>query len=358
MRRKLKVGLVGFGRWGRKLARGLLALPQLELVGVCDNAQAAYESLRLLGAEGVAAYSELNPLLQHPQIEALVVATPADSHAQIARAGLQAGLHVFVEKPLALSVADAGEVLDCAQLGNKVLMVGHILHHDPAVIAARRLIQGGPNHDISLCLSQRINVGQAAPLAAWWDLAPHDLALFLSVLGKGPQHLEIDLDEVRVDSSVRLQQGIGRLSVGFGQERVRRMAWIGSERALCLCDEPGLPRLVEAQLTPGAAQLLQAAQGAGATVAELWRQLAQATRSRREIPVPASDALSTQLEHFAHCALQGLQPISNAAEGMAVVELLALGEALAQQRNIGKHCNTVKLINGVKHASAALPAPV
>ncbi|HTM44098.1 MAG TPA: Gfo/Idh/MocA family oxidoreductase [Polyangiaceae bacterium] len=340
MQRKLKVGLVGFGRWGRKLAHGLLNSPQVELLGVCDRAFNAGQTLPLCGAELVATCNELGALLQHSKIEALVVATPADSHAELSRAALQAGLHVFVEKPLALNVEDANDLLRCARSVRRIMMVGHILHHDPAVIAARRWIQDGADRDISLCLSERINVGHIHPLTAWWDLAPHDLSLFLSLLGASSRRIAIAANHGVLDATIGFQCGTGRLRVGFGPERIRRMAWIGGGSALLLNDAPGRPRLAQAVLNPGAA-LRFVAKHRDFSMTELWRRLDEVTESACEIAVPSADALNAQFAHFAHCALRGQRPTSDGAEGAAVVELLAAGEALLQPRSVEKPRNAL-----------------
>ena len=134
------IALLGCGYWGKNLARNLQELGALRLV--CDPA----ESGRTAAAEnapGVSISSEFNDALRSGDIEAVVIATPAETHFELAVAALNAGKDVFVEKPLALQASEGKQLKDLAQELGRVLMVGHLLEYHPAVVRLHELIDAG-----------------------------------------------------------------------------------------------------------------------------------------------------------------------------------------------------------------------
>src|SRR5712691_1638085 len=120
---QIRVGVVGLGYWGPNLARNLAAIP------ACEQARAE-QALRFPGARTSA---DIDELLADPQLDAVVLATPVPTHAQLAVAVAGAGKHCFVEKPLATNVTDAQRAIDAAEAAGTILMVGHLLEYHPAV---------------------------------------------------------------------------------------------------------------------------------------------------------------------------------------------------------------------------------
>lgn len=179
-----QVALVGFGPWGRNIARVLHQLGAL--AGVCDPdpaartaAQAAYPGLPTW-----AAADEL------PADLAVAIASPAALHAQQAHWFLARGQHVFVEKPIALQVTDCPPLLQLAKQNKLVLMVGHLLHHHPAVIALDQLVQQGALGRLQYLYSNRLNLGRfRREENSLWSFAPHDIAVMLRLVGASPQRV-------------------------------------------------------------------------------------------------------------------------------------------------------------------------
>src|SRR5207245_11332913 len=127
-----RVGVVGLGYWGPNLARNLAAIPGCELRWLCDprpearaRAERAFAGARVTG--------ELSELLEDPALDAVLLATPVPTHAELAASVLQAGKHCFVEKPLATRASEAERVVSAATRTGKTLMVGHLLEFHPAV---------------------------------------------------------------------------------------------------------------------------------------------------------------------------------------------------------------------------------
>lgn len=179
----MRVGLVGLGYWGPNLARNFDALPGVELAWICDGREeirdkfaAIYRQARLTG--------DLEELLADDTLDAVVLATPVPTHADLAVRVLDAGKHCFVEKPLALTVADAERAVEAAQRAGKVLMVGHLLQYHPGVNKLKELVDSGELGDIHYIYGNRLNLGQVRTEEnALWSLGAHDISVLLHLAG-------------------------------------------------------------------------------------------------------------------------------------------------------------------------------
>jgi predicted dehydrogenase len=194
--------VVGTGDWGRNLIRNLAAVGTL--CGLADERPEALAPLRTLYP---AARFTLDPLelLADPEIEAVAIATNSSSHYAVARAALEAGKHVLVEKPLAQSSEDAAHLVRLAAERRRVLMVGHLLIYHPAVAKLRELLASGELGDIYYLYSQRVNLGKIRQDEnALWSFGPHDVAVILDLLGLMPvrvsavghAYLQPDIEDV------------------------------------------------------------------------------------------------------------------------------------------------------------------
>jgi predicted dehydrogenase len=187
----LRVAVVGAGYWGPNLVRNFGSSPDWEVVALCDlDAQRA---AAVLGPRStVDIETSLEALLARDDVDAVAVATPADTHCAIALAALEAGKHVLVEKPIASSRADAERMVARAEELGLVLMCDHTYCYTPAVQHLRALVQGGELGDILFVDSVRINLGLVrSDVDVFWDLAPHDLSILDFVLPGGLSPLEV-----------------------------------------------------------------------------------------------------------------------------------------------------------------------
>lgn len=181
----MKIGLVGCGYWGRNIARNL---HQMGLLGaVCDPSTKVLESVPTL-YPGALATKSIDDLLRSKDIDAIAVASPAAQHATAAKAALLAGKDVFVEKPLALDVKDAKELIALAKRKKRVLMVGHILQYHPAIRKLKELVDSGELGVIQYVYSNRLNLGKIRHEEnILWSFAPHDISVILLLLGRLPK---------------------------------------------------------------------------------------------------------------------------------------------------------------------------
>jgi UDP-2-acetamido-3-amino-2,3-dideoxy-glucuronate N-acetyltransferase len=184
------VAVVGCGYWGKNLVRVFSQLGAL--AQVCDTDAQRLQSLAVQG-DLPQRTTQLADVLGNPGIQAVAVATPAATHFEIVRQCLAAGKDVYVEKPLALNVADGRQLVALAQERSRILMVGHILLYHPAVIKLRQLIEQGALGRILYCYSNRLNMGLIRTEEnILWSFAPHDISVMLHLLGEEPVAAEAE----------------------------------------------------------------------------------------------------------------------------------------------------------------------
>lgn len=181
----VKVGIIGAGHFGPKLARNFYELPNAELAWVCDLRQDRLDHIAGL-YPGVRTTQDYGDLLAS-DVDAIVIATPVSTHHAFAMQALRAGKHIFVEKPIAASVAQAMEIAETADGLRRIAMVGHIYQYNPACNVVRELICSGALGQVYYIHTTRFNLGLLQPdVNVIWDLAPHDLSILLHVLGADP----------------------------------------------------------------------------------------------------------------------------------------------------------------------------
>jgi predicted dehydrogenase len=182
----IQIGVVGLGYWGPNLARNFAGLADADLRWICDGSEQA-RAKAATQFPGARVTAEIDDLLSDPELDAVVLATPVPTHADLAVLVLEAGKHCFVEKPLAQSVADAERALDAAAEAGKILMVGHLLEYHPGVLKLKELAHGGELGEIYYIYGNRLNLGKLrADENALWSLGAHDVSVLLALAGEEP----------------------------------------------------------------------------------------------------------------------------------------------------------------------------
>ncbi len=177
------------GYWGPNLLRGLLELPGVDVTYICDLSEERLSSFarRYPGATPTSCYEDL---LQDPELDAIVIATPVFTHFDLAAAALRAGKHTFVEKPLAASTGEASELIELAEDRDLRLMCGQTFLYSPPVREVKRLIDTHELGDIFFISSSRVNLGlHQRDVSVIWDLGPHDFSILLHWLGEVPDSM-------------------------------------------------------------------------------------------------------------------------------------------------------------------------
>jgi predicted dehydrogenase len=182
----IRVGIIGCGYWGPNLVRTLSETEGALVARVSDLRPGRCEFIAKRYPWLVTS-PQAEAILSDPQIDAVVVATPPDTHVVLAAEALRQGKHVFVEKPLATSVAAAEHLVELAEEMNRTLVVGHLFLYAPAVTSIRSLLRSGDLGTIYYISSTRANLGPPnAQIDVLWDLAPHDLSIILDLMNEAP----------------------------------------------------------------------------------------------------------------------------------------------------------------------------
>ncbi|HXG76413.1 MAG TPA: Gfo/Idh/MocA family oxidoreductase [Gaiellaceae bacterium] len=180
----MRVAQAGLGNWGKNLARNFAELA--ELAWLCDTDEAKRDVVASRHP-GVRFTTDFGDLLADETVEAIVVATPVPTHYELARQALEAGKHVFVEKPPAMTGAEIAELVSLAEERDRVLMPGHLLLYHPGVQRVKELVDAGELGDVLCVYGNRQNLGVIRPYEnALWSLGVHDLSVILYLLDEDP----------------------------------------------------------------------------------------------------------------------------------------------------------------------------
>ncbi|MCB0184650.1 MAG: Gfo/Idh/MocA family oxidoreductase, partial [Caldilineaceae bacterium] len=179
----VQIGIIGCGYWGPNHVRVFEELPEATLSWVCDRREDRLTAMRTRHPQ-VRTTCSVAELLASA-VDAVVIATPIATHAELAMHALCAGKHVLLEKPMATTVEEAEALVAMGQRQHRVLMIGHTFEYNPAVETLRQLIASGELGDIYYVNSTRVNLGLFQPdVNVIWDLAPHDVSILQFILGQ------------------------------------------------------------------------------------------------------------------------------------------------------------------------------
>ena len=307
-----RVAVLGGGHWGRNLVRTFAERGVLDAV-VDPDADAA----RALADRHGVKHRELDDVIGDPAIDALVIAAPARLHAELALAAVTAGKHVFVEKPLALDVADAEAVVQAAERAGVVLMVGHLLQYHPAFLALRDLVADGSLGSLRYLYSNRLNLGRfRREENILWSFAPHDLSMLLALVGEAPS-------EVSAVGSTFLSSGVPDVTtthLGFpgGQRAHVFVSWLHPFKEQRLVVVGSEAMAVFDDLQPWSDKLTVFEHGVE------WDGATPVPVRAEGVPIPLaeSEPLGLECEHFLECVRTGATPRTDGREGLRVLRVL------------------------------------
>ncbi|HLL91639.1 MAG TPA: Gfo/Idh/MocA family oxidoreductase [Solirubrobacteraceae bacterium] len=316
--RPIRVGVVGLGYWGPNLARNLAAIPGCQLAWLCDASTHARERMAPY-FPNARMTDTLEDLLGDDDLDAVVLATPVPTHAELTVAVARAGKHCFVEKPLATNAADAQRAVAAAERAGRVLMVGHLLEYHPAVTRLKELIDGHELGELYYIYGNRLNLGKLrADENALWSLGAHDVSVVLHLvdeepvecLAQGACYVREGIQDV-VFCYLRFPSGIvAHLHLSWlDPHKERRITVVGSRRMTTFDD-----MLIEGKLTVYDKGFDEDTRSWGEYIARSGD-----TFSPR---IPNVEPLRIECEHFLECARTGAQPRSDGHSGLRVVRVL------------------------------------
>lgn len=311
---KTNLALVGSGYWGKNLARIFAALEAL--AAICDTSEPVLEHFQQLYPD-VKTSLALSTVLADDSINSLAIATPAETHFVLAREALYAGKHVFVEKPLALSLDEAEELAALADEKGLVLMVGHLLQYHPAFLALLEMARSGALGKINYIQSNRLNLGKIRREEnSLWSFAPHDISMLLaladeepeSVLAIGGNYLHEKIADVTT-THLKFPSGMrGHIHVSWLHPFKEQKLIVVGDKKMAVFDDT----------QPWDSKLLLYAHSID------WQQGAPTpTKAEPEAaPLDTGEPLKAECQHFLDCIAEKQAPRTDGYEGIRVLRVL------------------------------------
>lgn len=316
---------IGYGYWGKNLARNFSELGVLKAIIDADP-KASSAAAAALGTKAIS----FEDMLAAPDIDAVSIASPAEMHFGQAMAALEAGKHVYVEKPLALNVAEAERLHALALRSGLTLMVGHLLQYHPVYVKLRAMVEAGELGPLLYVYSNRLSLGKfRREENVLWSFAPHDISMVLGLFGGEPYH-------VTAQGNVSYTPGIADMVTmqmhfpGGGSGHVQ-VSWMHpfKEQRLVVIGEKAMAVFEDSQPDWGQKlKLYRHRIDRGGPVPVPEKAEAEA------IIVPRSEPLRNECTHFIACIDERRTPITDGVEGLAVLRCLQKAE-LALQENLG-----------------------
>ncbi len=328
---KIRVAQLGVGYWGPNLLRNLVNHERFEVAGVVELSASRRDYVKTT-YPAIKVCSSVDEVLLDPNIDALIIATPVHTHADLALRALNAGKHILVEKPLASSVQDAEEIAYLSRQKKLVAMSGHTFLFNSAVRFLKDLINNGELGQVRYVYSQRLNLGRIrSDVDALWNLAPHDVSIVqylfgdptpLSVTRAGMDYVQRGIDDVVFLNITYPNKVLVNIHVSWlDPQRVRKMVVVGSdkmaiyddaqENKIMICDK-GIDRMAVLGEnmdydTPPAAQF--------------------GHRSGKVITpkINYTEPLNAELSHFAECIHDGVECLTGPEHAIKVIRILTAG---------------------------------
>lgn len=329
----IRVGMIGYGYWGPNLLRNLIKTEDCSVVSVADLNPAKLKVVKRLYAflEVSASSSQL---LEDPDIDAVVIATPIATHYELAKQALLRGKHVLIEKPMTVTTAQANDLIRLAELKQKILMVDHTFMYTGAVRKIKRIIDSGELGEFYFFDSVRINLGLLQPdVNVLWDLAPHDFSIMtylidkepisVAAVGTAPVRWNGWKNESVVYITVEFADGtLAHFHVNWlSPVKVRRMLISGSRKMIAY---DHLDKDFQVKVFDKGVEI--------SDDTGRYRALVEYRMGDMLVPkIDQKEALEALCEDFVRCARTGTRPLTDGNSGLRVVQLLEAAQRSLDQ---------------------------
>ena len=329
MQTKVSVALIGAGYWGKKLLPKFVQSSGSLVKAVCDIHPAHRAEINQTYPD-IPTTTSFDDILSDPDIAAVILATPLATHFSLARKAIEAGKHMWIEKPLALRVQEGRELVGLSQSRGTALFVDHTFLYDPAVRKIRDLIAHGELGHVHHIYSQRLNLGRIKRDSnVWWNSAPHDVSILLYLLGSAPRSIALHGYRCLQSNLEDLNMAVLEMSDGASAfiyhnwlfpENTARLTAIGSKRML----------VYEGKFEKRAVTLYDYVVGERSNEVDLQyppttipsKMIAERTLSG----LTAEEPLALAVDDFLASIRQGHPPVSDGAFSLRVLEVLEAGE--------------------------------
>lgn len=337
----IKVAVIGCGYWGPNLIRNLIQIPESKVKYCCDLDEEKLKRIKSLYPEPKVTQN-YQEVLNDPKVEAVAIATPVYTHFELAKQMLEAGKHVFVEKPLTHTSQEARELIKLAKKKGKVLMVGHTFLYTAAVNKLKELIDSGELGDVLYISSQRRNLGLFQDdINVVWDLGTHDISVILYLLNgrlgekdcrivaTGQSHFLSENEDVAFITLNFADKVVANLHLSWLDPcKIRNMTVVGSRKMVVYDDIETLEKVK--------------IYDKGVLVPNSHNSFGEFQLSYRygDISIPRlkqEEPLKVELSHFLDCIREGKKPLTDGENGYQVVRMIEkINESLKNGGKGGK----------------------
>lgn len=340
--RQVGIAVVGAGYWGPNLIRNFYENDSTELKAVCDLDP---KKLAKIGKRypSAALVTDYNDLLANPEVEAVAIATPVHTHYPLAKKALEAGKHVLVEKPMAMTSAECMELIAIADERNLTLMVDHTFVYHGAVKRIKDEVDSGSLGELLYFDSVRINLGLfQSDINVVWDLAPHDLSIMDYIIGKTPLSIQASgachagngIEDIAYITVTFEGNMIAHFHVSWlSPVKVRQILVGGANKMIVYDDLQPMEKLriydKGITLNHPESEEERYANLVGYRVGDMMAPNLDLT-----------EALKYEMAHFADCIKTGMRPITDGNAGLRVVQIL---EAANESIRTGRPVNIAEL---------------
>jgi predicted dehydrogenase len=322
----MKAAVIGAGYWGPNLIRNFLAHDEIEGVVACDRDEARLAKMRK-SFYGIETNGDPNEVIDRPDIDIVVIATPVSTHYELAKRALNAGKHCFIEKPMTASTTEAEELIELSSQKKLTLFVDHTFIYTGAVRKMKEIITSGRLGQIYYFDSVRINLGLFQhDVNVVWDLAPHDLSIMdylideppVAVSALGSCHVGNDLEDIAYLTLEFQNNLIAHFHVNWLAPMKIRKTLIGGTRSMIVYDDTETSEKVKVY-----------DKGIDVTTREgVYNTLVQYRTGDMLSPrIDQEEALSVGTRHFLDCVSNGLRPTTDGEAGLNVVRILEASDA-------------------------------
>jgi predicted dehydrogenase len=328
----VRVAQLGCGYWGPNLLRNFSAQADCHVVVVAEN-----DPKRRQYVEATYPRTRTSPdwqsVIDDPDIDAVVIATPASTHFALAKAALEADKHVFIEKPLAKSLVEADELVALAEARTRILMVGDTFLYNEAVRYLKRLVKQGDLGEIYYIYTQRLNLGQVrTDVNAWWNLAPHDVSILLylmdwelpvSVSAHGIDYVQPGIEDVVFANLTWASRVTAHIQVSWLDPGKTRKVTVVGNRKMVVYDDVVDDKI--AILDKGIDRVPMAGERMDYDFFSKY-QLLQRTGDILLPRINLQEPLKVEAGHFLDCVRTGETPLTGPHHGRSVVAVLEAGQ--------------------------------
>jgi len=325
------IAVVGCGYWGPNLVRNLYETRECQQIYCCDLDRSRLEKIKER-YPSVGIEQNYRRLLANSHLDAVAIATPVSTHFELAMAAIEAGKHVFVEKPFTATSSEGQRLIELAERNHRVLMVGHTFEYSPPVLKIKEIIQHGELGKLYYISASRVNLGlHQKDVSVIWDLAPHDFSILFFWLGEQPvrvsavgrDYVQRGIPDVAFIDLEFASGCIAHVQVSWlAPSKLRRTTIVGSEKMLVYDDTENIEKVKIYD------------KGVDYKDPETFGEYQLSYRAG-DVVSPRLDTfepLFMEMRHFIECCKKGLRPKTDGYNGLRVVKALEAAERSLKSR--------------------------